>query len=75
MGICSGVVTRGNDPARQVRVRGETRLGMTREVYTDREGRFVLEWSNNDRLERVYAAGRCCAKAVRSGSRVHLRIG
>ena len=74
MGVCSGIATRGDgSPATKVRVRGETSAGMTDTTYTDRDGRFVLEWRGDYGLTVVYADGKACERNVRNGAKVHLR--
>lgn len=78
MGVCSGIVTRRDgSPARGVRVRGEVRGlsgGMTASTTTDRDGRFVLEWSSSDGLATLYVDGRSVERNVRNGAKVHARI-
>jgi hypothetical protein len=42
---------------------------MTREVRTDRQGRFLVEWSaNSSYVETVYLNGSPCAHNVDSGN-------
>lgn len=78
MGVCSGVVTyRSGQTASGVRVRGSVAgfgAGMTREVHTDRDGRFVLEWSSDAGLEVLYVDGRDVERNVRNGARVHATL-
>lgn len=78
MGVCSGVVTyRSGQPASGVAVRGAVSglgSGMTREVRTDRDGRFVLEWSSDSGLSSLYVDGREVERNVRNGARVHATL-
>jgi hypothetical protein len=76
MGVCSGVVTyRSGQTASGVTVRGAVQgSGMTREVRTDSNGRFVLEWSSDASLSSLYVDGRSVQSNVRSGERVHATL-
>lgn len=69
MGICSGTVTRGRSAASNVRVRGEVASGgVTESVYTDRNGRFTLQWRDSSGLSTIHVDGRNMRKSVRSGT-------
>lgn len=76
MGVCSGTVTRRDgSPARDVKVIGNVSgSGMTNHVYTDRSGKFVLEWRGDSGLSKIFADGKCCERDVRNGAKVHLQI-
>lgn len=78
MGVCSGIVTKNGYPATRVRVAGKSAGfagGMTETVYTDGRGRFVLEWSSNGSLEKLYVDGRHVESWVAPGDKLHVDIG
>jgi len=74
MGVVSGIVTYPDgSKARGVRVSGSVHFGgMTQTVYTDQDGRFVLEWSGDNSLAAIYVEGNVAQREVRNGSQVHL---
>ena len=78
MPVCSGIVTHSDgSAARGVRVCGSVGGffgGMTETVYTDRDGRFVLQWDTDSGLDKLYVDGRCVERGVRKGARVHAQV-
>jgi hypothetical protein len=77
MGICSGTVTRNGYPVPSARVSGSVGGffgGMTETVYTDGRGRFVLEWSGNSSLSKLYVNGNTAERDVCSGDKVHIDL-
>lgn len=77
MGICSGTVTRNGYPVSGARVTGSIGGifgGMTETVYTDSRGRFVLEWSNDGSLAKLYVNGSTAERDIRSGDKVHVDL-
>jgi hypothetical protein len=71
MGVISGIVSKHGVPWEGARVCGKLPglYGMTREVRTDRHGRFLLEWSaDSSYVETVYVNGSPCDHNIDSGN-------
>src|ERR671923_198086 len=73
MGVISGIITYPDGrPYSRARIRasvgGTFSGGVTPEVYSDDNGRFVLTWSSDGPAHVVYVNGQEVAKDVRNGS-------
>jgi len=79
MGVISGIVTKNGYPVKGARVSasvgGLFDGGVTKDVYTDDQGRFTLQWSSNTDAHKVFCNGSEVQRDVRNGrDNVHIAL-
>ncbi|MHB9130474.1 MAG: DUF6795 domain-containing protein [Armatimonadota bacterium] len=79
MGVISGIVTKNGYPIKGARVSasvgGTFDGGVTKDVYTDDQGRFVLQWGSDTDAHKIFCYGSEVMRDVRNGcDNVHIAL-